>query len=107
MIAFLVLSISVRRGAAVVLAALVLAFCLSSVAAVAGPDPGCEGYQASPKTCAQPGGADPVLSVASRGPSVVWFEPPAARLLLTPVARSVFQFHPGSSAPRAPPSSLS
>lgn len=94
------------RHIAAVLAVLVAAFCLSSVAPAASPDLGCQGLEASPKMCAQPGASDPLPEVVQDVRPLQWTGAPAARLPRTPLPRPVFQTHAGPSAPRAPPFSL-
>jgi len=94
------------RTMTAVLAVLVGAFCLSSVAPAAHADSGCQGYEASSKICGQSGAFDPLPEVIPQAPPVQWVEAAAAWLALTPLPGSVSRFHAGPSTPRAPPLSL-
>ena len=97
-----------RRGAAVVMATLVLLFCLSSAAPASAMTPGCQGVEPSPRMCAQPGlsGAfDHLVAVEGLLPAQ-WVPVFVVSSAPAPIAKFVTQFHAGPSAPRSPPFSV-
>ncbi len=90
-------------GLAALLAVLMAAFCLSSVAPAAAADPGCPGFAPSLRTCAQPGAPDPIPVIVQGALPVQGTEVPTGWLPLAPLPQGLFQLHAGPSTPRAPP----
>lgn len=95
-----------RRGLAAVIAVLVLACCLTSVAPALAADAGCGMSGPSARICAPPGAADSVLAAPPQMPLVPPRPASAAWLPSTSVVPVVVPLHADPSTPRAPPVSL-
>src|SRR6266545_2691396 len=96
--------LGMRSGAAV-LAALLLVFCLSSVAPADSAGMGCQGPEASPRMCGQPGVSEPLIALAPEFPQVERQRAVFVGLEPAPRSEIIPQCHPDLSAPRAPPRS--
>lgn len=97
------------RGAIAVMAAMVLAFCLSGVvpAPAHAGGPACDSAGPSPTICAQPGTGQPapaigIQAVPHLGPAGA----ASAPLVVAPASAPIPRVHAGPSSPRAPPASL-
>ena len=91
------------RSGAAVLAALLLVFCLSSVAPADPAGMGCQGPEPSPRMCGQPGASKPLIVLSPEIPQVEWQQAVVVSLEPAPRSEIIPQFHPDLSAPRAPP----
>src|SRR6266508_2806652 len=91
------------RSGAAVLAALLLVFCLSSIAPADPAGMGCHGPEPSPRMCGQPGASEPLIVLSPEVPQFEWQR--AAFVSLEPAPRNeiIPQFPLDPSAPRAPP----
>ena len=91
------------------MAALVLVFCLSSVAPAWADATGCQGPDPSPRMCGQSGGVgafEQVVAVVDQLPSGQWEPACVGSTAFAPAVEGLSQFHVGPSVPRAPPFSL-
>lgn len=94
------------RSVAAVVAALVLVFCLSSVALADSASTGCQGPDHSPRMCEQPGGVTPHVALAPQVPQVHWQRTVFVGFRPAPRGEAVQQFAIDLSDPRAPPVSF-
>lgn len=93
------------RGVAIIMAVLVLVFCLSSVAAASAETTGCRGPDPSPRMCAPSGPAgslEQIVAVVDEIPSGKW-EPASLGFASTPAVEGLSRLHVEPSVPRAPP----
>lgn len=94
------------RGMAVILAFLVLSFCLSSVMPTIAGESGCQFPEASARICGQSGAPDSVPAVIEHVPPILGGSVFTAWLPVPFLPVVALQFHAEPSTPRAPPFSL-
>ena len=92
-----------NRGLAALLAGLVAAFCLLSVAPASATDPGCQGHEASSSLCAQSGPSEPLAGVLIDVAPALTTGSPVAGLAPVRPSAPLPQLHAAPSTPRAPP----